>query len=217
MKVSVHHQITRQFLHSDTSKTSLTLRNERISFFSPNSFYWRKLSSLGRISNSDCYWCKTCNNSHVIHVWKISCGRGLRVNQAFSLSFIARVQCMGVKCCSNNGTSLAENLYPTLALIFFSFFFSLNPSNLNKTVILHYSSAEVYELNSRPRCKLHFYFFNYSNIFFLAQNQSKNHELSKSMIEQYSCRWGLTRIIDINIDSSRSLIWFLGTDFIDYK
>lgn len=97
------------------------------------------------------------------------------------------------------------------------YFFSLNSSNLNKTVILHYSCAEVYELNSRPRCKLHFYFFNYCNIFFLAQNQSKNHELSKSMIEQYSCRWGLTRIIDINIDSSRSLIWFLGTDFIDYK
>lgn len=68
-----------------------------------------------------------------------------------------------------------------------------------------------------PDANYIFYFFNYSNIFFLAQNQSKNHELSKSMIEQYSCRWGLTRIIDINIDSSRSLIWFLGTDFIDYK
>lgn len=124
MKVSVHHQITRQFLHSDTSKTSLTLRNERISFFSPNSFYWRKLSSLGRISNSDCYWCKTCNNSHVIHVWKISCGRGLRVNQAFSLSFIARVQCMGVKCCSNNGTSLAETCINTGFNFFFVFLFS---------------------------------------------------------------------------------------------
>lgn len=38
MKVSVHREITRQFLHSNTSKTSLTLRNERISFFLQTAF-----------------------------------------------------------------------------------------------------------------------------------------------------------------------------------